>query len=244
MPFFSPDDFFPGPTSTTTERSSNDASSKLLMTSSQPADCQIFIIVGSILGCFLVAASLMMCLLSARLMKLTRKYKREKLEGVVREHRMKFGPHPAALFTSSPTSGAAGGGANLEQRTSNFLSAPQRWRQYLPCCGGRCWKFGRKSGILDSDDCSTTSTEDFIVINWQGRGSSSKNSSFNGGRGGEEKIDFGGDNFWYKGSQNTINANLLHKKGYKDQFTDVYYWESDMKLKLCYDFRALNVFCT
>ena len=43
------------------------------------------------MGCLIIAASLLMCILSARLMKLTREYKREKLEGVVREHRMKFG---------------------------------------------------------------------------------------------------------------------------------------------------------
>ena len=67
-------------------------------------DCQVFIVVGSILGCLLIAASLLMCILSARLMKLTRKYKREKLEGVVREHRMKFG--------NQPTNGPITGGEN------------------------------------------------------------------------------------------------------------------------------------
>ena len=35
-------------------------------------DCQIFIVVGSILGCLLIAASLLMCLLSVRLFKLTK----------------------------------------------------------------------------------------------------------------------------------------------------------------------------
>ena len=69
-------------------------------------DCQVFIVVGSILGCLLIAASLLMCILSARLMKLTRKYKREKLEGVVREHRMKFG--------NQPTNGPITGGENLK----------------------------------------------------------------------------------------------------------------------------------
>eukprot|EP00093_Oithona_nana_P013146 13146.XXX_209624_207241_1 [CDS] Oithona nana genome sequencing. len=58
-------------------------------------DCQLFIVIGAVLGCLVVAASLMMCLLSIRLLKLTRKFKREKLEGVVREHRMKFGSQPA-----------------------------------------------------------------------------------------------------------------------------------------------------
>lgn len=77
-------------------------------------DCKVFITIGSILGCLLVAASLMMCLLSARLLKLTRKYKREKLEGVVREHRMKFGSQPTLFSTSG---------------NSNF---GQRWRQWFP----------------------------------------------------------------------------------------------------------------
>ena len=82
---------------------------KLLPKKSREAlkDCQIFIVIGSILGCLLIAASLMMCILSARLMKLTRKYKREKLEGVVREHRMKFG--------NQPTTGPVTGGENFKR---------------------------------------------------------------------------------------------------------------------------------
>ena len=93
---------------------------------SNSKDCQQFVTIGAVLGCALVASSLMMCFLSARLMRLTKQYKREKLgivkpknlpfiqlttyiifhkfsEGVVREHRMKFGTQPG-LFVSTPHS--------------------------------------------------------------------------------------------------------------------------------------------
>ena len=46
---------------------------------SNSKDCQQFVIIGAVLGCALVASSLMMCFLSARLMRLTKQYKREKL---------------------------------------------------------------------------------------------------------------------------------------------------------------------
>ena len=39
-------------------------------------DCEQFVIIGAVLGCCLVASSLLMCFLSARLMKLTKRYKR------------------------------------------------------------------------------------------------------------------------------------------------------------------------
>ena len=45
---------------------------KLLLANNGIEDCQIFIVVGSILGCLLIAASLLMCLLSVRLFKLTK----------------------------------------------------------------------------------------------------------------------------------------------------------------------------
>ena len=50
---------------------------------SNSKDCQQFVIIGAVLGCALVASSLMMCFLSARLMRLTKQYKREKL-GIVK----------------------------------------------------------------------------------------------------------------------------------------------------------------
>ena len=93
------DDFYEEPSST--EKTVKSNVPRLL--TKRPPDCQLFIIIGSILGCLLVAASLMMCLLSARLLKLTRKYKREKLEGVVREHRMKFSNQPDLFTTSGNT---------------------------------------------------------------------------------------------------------------------------------------------
>ena len=54
-------------------------------------ECQEFMIIAAVLGCLLIAASVMMCILSHRLFKLTRRYKIQKLEDVVAEHRRKFG---------------------------------------------------------------------------------------------------------------------------------------------------------
>ena len=50
-------------------------------------DCRTFLIVGGVLGSLLVLASAMMCVLSHRLYKLSRRYKKEKLDAVVRDHR-------------------------------------------------------------------------------------------------------------------------------------------------------------
>ena len=77
-------------------------------------ECQPFIIIAGVLGCLLVMASLMMCFLSTRLLRLTKRYKREKLEGVVREHRMKFGSGFGQTAPGGP----------------KYL--PQRWRHFLP----------------------------------------------------------------------------------------------------------------
>ena len=54
-------------------------------------ECKNFMIIAAVLGCLLIAASVMMCILSHRLFKLTRRYKIQKLEDVVAEHRRKFG---------------------------------------------------------------------------------------------------------------------------------------------------------
>ena len=54
-------------------------------------ECRDFMIIAAVLGCLLIAASVMMCILSHRLFKLTRRYKIQKLEDVVAEHRRKFG---------------------------------------------------------------------------------------------------------------------------------------------------------
>jgi len=92
-----PDEYYTNPDGTTTTHRSvsrqeiNSNVDQKLFAKNKKDDCQIFIVIGCILGCLIIAASLLMCILSARLMKLTREYKREKLEGVVREHRMKFG---------------------------------------------------------------------------------------------------------------------------------------------------------
>ena len=95
--FFHLDEYYTNPDGTTTTHRSvsrqeiNSNVDQKLFAKNKKDDCQIFIVIGCILGCLIIAASLLMCILSARLMKLTREYKREKLEGVVREHRMKFG---------------------------------------------------------------------------------------------------------------------------------------------------------
>ena len=64
-------------------------------------DCHNFVIIGAVLGSLLVAASAMMCILSHRLYKLTKRYRREKLDDVVREHRRKFGNFSQATLFSS-----------------------------------------------------------------------------------------------------------------------------------------------
>ena len=56
------------------------------------ADCRTFLVVGGVLGSLLVLASAMMCLLSHRLYTLSRRYKKEKLDAVVRDHRWVSGP--------------------------------------------------------------------------------------------------------------------------------------------------------
>ena len=68
-------------------------------------ECQNFMIIAAVLGCLLIAASIMMCILSHRLFKLTRSYKIEKLEDVVAEHRRKFGVGTSGIGL---TNGAGG----------------------------------------------------------------------------------------------------------------------------------------
>ena len=63
-------------------------------------ECRDFMIIAAVLGCLLIAASVMMCILSHRLFKLTRRYKIQKLEDVVAEHRRKFGAGGNALSNS------------------------------------------------------------------------------------------------------------------------------------------------
>ena len=81
-------------------------------------ECQDFMIIAAVLGCLLIAASVMMCILSHRLFKLTRRYKIQKLEDVVAEHRRKFG------------AGAGGGGGNSAlSNTGGVLRFPHWSRQ-------------------------------------------------------------------------------------------------------------------
>ncbi|XP_059094654.1 uncharacterized protein LOC131889540 [Tigriopus californicus] len=54
-------------------------------------DCNSFIIVGVSLACSLIVASLLLFYLSLRLYKVSKLYKRQKLDEVVREHRRKYG---------------------------------------------------------------------------------------------------------------------------------------------------------
>ena len=129
--FFISDEYYATPsegTTTTTHRSvsrpdikSNVEQKPLSKKNRKIEDCQIFILIGSILGCLLIAASLMMCILSARLMKLTKKYKREKLEGVVREHRMKFG-NPSSATAAGPEAARPTSDLFSTSGNSNFLS--------------------------------------------------------------------------------------------------------------------------
>ena len=63
-------------------------------------ECKDFMIIAAVLGCLLIAASAMMCILSHRLFRLTRRYKIQKLEDVVAEHRRKFGAGGNALSNS------------------------------------------------------------------------------------------------------------------------------------------------
>ena len=77
-------------------------------------ECQDFMIIAAVLGCLLIAASVMMCILSHRLFKLTRRYKIQKLEDVVAEHRRKFG---------------AGGNSNALSSNGGVLRFPHWSRQ-------------------------------------------------------------------------------------------------------------------
>lgn len=72
-------------------------------------DCQTFVIIGGVLGSLLVTASVMMCILSQRLYKLTKRYRREKLDDMVAEHRRKFRPSGSTLFQSRTTPYLHGG---------------------------------------------------------------------------------------------------------------------------------------
>ena len=77
-------------------------------------ECRDFMIIAAVLGCLLIAASVMMCILSHRLFKLTRRYKIQKLEDVVAEHRRKFG---------------AGGGVGALSNSGGVLRFPHWSRQ-------------------------------------------------------------------------------------------------------------------
>ena len=64
-------------------------------------ECRDFMIIAAVLGCLLISASMMMCLLSDRLFKLTRRYKIQKLEDVVADHRRKFGAGSGGALSHS-----------------------------------------------------------------------------------------------------------------------------------------------
>ena len=103
--------------STKSSLSRNQKDSTTIKKSSSVAmidECQDFMIIAAVLGCLLIAASVMMCILSHRLFKLTRRYKIQKLEDVVAEHRRKFG---------------AGGGNNALSNTGGVLRFPHWSRQ-------------------------------------------------------------------------------------------------------------------
>jgi len=66
------------------------------------SECTTFLIFGILMGCLLIVASGMMCLLAHRLNRVARSYKREKANSVMRDHRKRYGIEPGGggLFRS------------------------------------------------------------------------------------------------------------------------------------------------
>eukprot|EP00092_Neocalanus_flemingeri_P019289 GFUD01020894.1.p1 GENE.GFUD01020894.1~~GFUD01020894.1.p1 ORF type:complete len:153 (-),score=48.70 GFUD01020894.1:564-1022(-) len=66
------------------------------------SDCNTFLIFGILMGCLLIVASVMMCLLAHRLDRVVSSYKREKTDSVMRDHRQRYGIEPGGggLFRS------------------------------------------------------------------------------------------------------------------------------------------------
>ncbi len=63
------------------------------------SDCKAYVTVAAILGGLSVVASAMMCVLALRLHRMTKRYKKQRLQEVVREHRRKFGFRPDEFMT-------------------------------------------------------------------------------------------------------------------------------------------------
>ncbi len=93
------------------------------------SDCSTFLIVGAVLGSLLVVASVMMCVLSHRLYRVSRRYSKERLDEVVREHRRKFGQQESV---AAGAGGRGGGGGLFRMQAAPAAAAgmPQHGRQH------------------------------------------------------------------------------------------------------------------
>ncbi|XP_023331875.1 uncharacterized protein LOC111704002 isoform X2 [Eurytemora carolleeae] len=85
---------------------------------SQQEDCTIFLAIGAAMGCLLIVASLIMCILAHKLHQTVRASRQEKSEIVLRDTRRKFGLESRAggIYRSEA----------LEPRHSNLLKANSR----------------------------------------------------------------------------------------------------------------------
>lgn len=69
---------------------------------SEKSACTTFLIFGILMGCLLIVASVMMCLLAHRLNRIAISYKRQKADSVLQTHRQRYGIEPGGgrLFRS------------------------------------------------------------------------------------------------------------------------------------------------
>ena len=92
-------------------------------------ECRDFMIIAAVLGCLLITASVMMCILSHRLFKLTRRYKIQKLEDVVAEHRRKFGSTGGGGPSALSNSGGVLRFPHWSRQTGRVSSSSHQMRQ-------------------------------------------------------------------------------------------------------------------
>ena len=92
-------------------------------------ECRDFMIIAAVLGCLLITASVMMCILSHRLFKLTRRYKIQKLEDVVAEHRRKFGSTGGGGSSALSNSGGVLRFPHWSRQTGRVSSSSHQMRQ-------------------------------------------------------------------------------------------------------------------
>ena len=104
---------------------SSASSSSVVMTD----ECRDFMIIAAVLGCLLITASVMMCILSHRLFKLTRRYKIQKLEDVVAEHRRKFGSTGGGGSSALSNSGGVLRFPHWSRQTGRVSSSSHQMRQ-------------------------------------------------------------------------------------------------------------------